>query len=96
MRSGHVGIECQWGVDRDARPRRGRQHGIDDRYRRGIAVWGDSDLAIGGKYTVTAQRHAVVFKGAGAEITSDGPAPLFTNASTIAALASGQIGDSGP
>ena len=58
-----------------------------------IAIWGGSDLAIGGAYTITGSG-TLYFKGAGADITSNGPAPTFTNASTIEALASGQIGDS--
>ena len=57
-----------------------------------VDIWGGSDLAIGGKYSVTGSG-TLVFEGAGAEITSAGPAPVFTNKSTIEALASGQIGD---
>ena len=59
-----------------------------------IDVWGGSDLAISGAYTVTGG--SIGMKGAGADITSDGKAAAtLTNASTINALASGQIGDEG-
>ncbi len=59
-----------------------------------VAIYGGSDLAISGAYTITPGSGTLYFKGAGADITSDGPAPAtFTNASTIEALASGQIGD---
>ncbi len=60
-----------------------------------IDIWGGSDLAISGKYTVTGSGY-IGLKGAGADITSDGKAAAtFTNASTIDAFASGQIGDEG-
>ena len=60
-----------------------------------IAIYGDSDLAISGAYTVAGSGD-IGLKGAGADITSDGNAPAtFTNASAIEALASGQIGDVG-
>jgi hypothetical protein len=60
-----------------------------------IAIYGGSDLAISGSYTVSGAGD-IGFKGAGADITSDGNAPAtFTNASTIEASNSGQIGDSG-
>jgi hypothetical protein len=62
-----------------------------------IAIYGDSDLAISGNYTL-AGSGTTYFKGAGAEITSDGKGPATltnTSASTIEALASGQIGDEG-
>ena len=51
------------------------------------------ELAISGNLTITGSG-GIYLKGAGAEITSDGSAATFTNASTIDALASGQIGDS--
>lgn len=53
-----------------------------------------SDLAISGNYTASGSG-LIAFKGAGAEVTSDGKAATFTNASTIEAVASGQIGDAG-
>ena len=60
-----------------------------------VAVYGDSDLAIRGNYTVTGSGD-IYFKGAGAEITSDGKAAAtFTNKTNIEAAASGQIGDQG-
>ncbi len=60
-----------------------------------IDIWAGSDLAISGNYTVTGSGY-IGLKGAGADITSDGNAPAtFTNASTIWAFASGQIGDQG-
>ena len=59
----------------------------------GIGIYGGSDLAISGKYTITGSG-TLYLKGAGADITSDGKAATFTNASTIEAGASGQIGDS--
>jgi hypothetical protein len=60
-----------------------------------IALQSQSDLAIGGNYTI-AGSGSIVFKGAGAEITSDGTAPAtFANESTIKAGFSGQIGDAG-
>ena len=58
-----------------------------------VAIYAGSDLAIGGAYTITGSG-TLYFKGAGADIISNGPAPTFTNATTIEALASGQIGDS--
>jgi len=60
-----------------------------------IGIYGGSDLAISGNYTVTGGG-TLYFKGAGAEITSDGTAPAtFTNESTIEVGYSGQIGDEG-
>jgi hypothetical protein len=60
-----------------------------------IDVWGGSDLAISGNYTVGGSG-SIDLKGAGAAITSDGNAPAtFTNASTIEAFGSSQIGDVG-
>jgi hypothetical protein len=60
-----------------------------------INVWGGSDLAISGNYTVGGSG-SVQLKGAGAAITSDGNAPAtLTNASTIEAFANSQIGDVG-
>ena len=60
-----------------------------------VAVYGHSDLAIRGNYTVTGSGD-IYFKGAGAEITSDGKAAAtFTNKTNIVATASGQIGDQG-
>ena len=60
-----------------------------------IDVWAGSDLAISGNYTVAGSGY-IGLKGAGADITSDGTAAAtFTNASTIDAFASGQIGDEG-
>ena len=62
-----------------------------------VAIYAGSDLAISGAYTISGNG-TLYFKGAGADITSDGSAPAtFTNASgsTIEALASGQIGDVG-
>ncbi len=57
-----------------------------------VDIWGGSDLAIGGNYTIAGSGD-VAIKGAGGSITSDGTAATFTNASTIEVLASGQIGD---
>ncbi len=60
-----------------------------------IDIYGNSDLAISGNYTISGSGD-IAFKGAGAAITSDGAAlATFTNASTIEAVASGQIGDVG-
>ena len=60
-----------------------------------IDIWGGSDLAISGAYTVTGSG-CIGLKRAGADITSDGnAAATFTNESTIDALASSQIGDEG-
>jgi hypothetical protein len=53
-----------------------------------------ADLAISSKFSVTGSG-LIGFKGAGAEITSDGKAATFTNASSIIAVSSGQIGDAG-
>jgi hypothetical protein len=59
-----------------------------------IAIYAKSDLAIRGNYTISGS--GTIFKGAGADITSDGiAAATFHNATTIEALASGQIGDQG-
>ena len=53
------------------------------------------DLAISGDYTISGSG-AIDFKGAGAEITSDGTAAAtFNNDSAINAVFSGQIGDVG-
>ena len=43
-----------------------------------VAIYAGSDLAIGGAYTITGSG-TLYFKGAGADITSNGPAPTFTN-----------------
>ena len=66
-----------------------------------VAIYAGSDLAIGGNYTITSPSSSngindtIQFKGAGGDIISNGPAPVFTNASTIEAFANGQIGDQG-
>ena len=64
-----------------------------------INIDAGSDLAISGNYTITAPIAGdgeINFKGAGAEITSDGKGPAtFTNANSIDAFYSGQIGDAG-
>jgi len=74
----------------------GLDHGTGSATNTGaILVYGDSDLAIRGNYTVSGSGD-IGFKGAGAAITSDGlAAATFTNASTIDALYTGQIGDVG-
>jgi hypothetical protein len=60
-----------------------------------INVWGGSDLAISGDYTVSGSGD-IQLKGAGSAITSDGNAPAtFANASTIEAVGTSQIGDVG-
>ena len=67
-----------------------------------INVDSGASLAISGNFTVTGSG-AIAFKGAGADITSDGKPATFTNGSTIALEASlsssgpfsGQIGDQG-
>ncbi|RBP16188.1 hypothetical protein DFR50_106150 [Roseiarcus fermentans] len=62
-----------------------------------VAVYAGSDLAISGAYTISGGASGTIgLKGAGADITSDGKGPAtFTNASSILATASGQIGDQG-
>jgi hypothetical protein len=60
-----------------------------------IALESEGDLAISGAYTIAGSGD-VGFKGAGADITSDGHAPAtFINQSSIDAAFSGQIGDEG-
>jgi hypothetical protein len=60
-----------------------------------IAIYGDSDVAISGNYTISGSG-TLYFEGAGGDITSDGNAgATLTNASSIEADASGQIGDEG-
>ena len=75
----------------------GLDHGTESATNTGvIGVYGDSDLAIRGNYTVSGNGGDIGFKGAGADITSDGLAPAtFTNASAIDAFYTGQIGDVG-
>ncbi len=61
----------------------------------GIGIYAGSDLAIRGNYTIEGSAQ-IDFKGAGAEITSDGGAPAtFVNDTVIYAGFSGQIGDTG-
>jgi hypothetical protein len=60
-----------------------------------VLVSGQGDLQLSGNFEVTGSG-SILFDGTGAEITSDGAAPAtFTNASTIYAYHSGQIGDIG-
>jgi hypothetical protein len=56
-----------------------------------VLIDAGAGLAVSGNYTASGSG-AIAFKGAGAGIRSDGTTATFTNASTIDAQASGQIG----
>ncbi len=57
-----------------------------------VLIYAGSGLEIGGDYTVSGSG-AIEIEGAGGDIASDGTSASLTNASNIAAYASGQIGD---